>query len=211
MKKIAINNKPYNIPEQWSEITLSQYTKAFKGLTDNNNTTTEETDIIKRARINQSKAISRLINEDDDFCMNLPLEIYAFLQDKMSFVFDISSFIAETATSIEIDGKVYELKDIREMTLRNYIDVEETIKDKENDDSYCTLLAVSLKQKGDETVYSGGNMEDFIEKVKHLPADKALPFVYTILKKKVILQNLTQASTMVEEVANQFANHTKTS
>lgn len=197
MIRIILNNKNYEVPTEWKDITLKQYCNAFHNLKES-----EDKEDIKQARYNEAIVISRLLGETDDFAMNLPIEIYSLFQDKVSFIFDIKEFItADPKSTILVNGDAYSLVDIKDMPFRQYIDIEETLKDEENEYKFISLLSIVLKKVGSNKKYENEDSE-LTKALESLTADKALPFIYSILKKNTYLQRLTALSTMEEEATS---------
>lgn len=197
MIRIILNNKNYEVPTEWKDINLKQYCNAFHNLKES-----EDKEDIKQARYNEAIVISRLLGEADDFAMNLPIEIYSLFQDKVSFIFDIKEFItADPKSTILVNGDAYSLVDIKDMPFRQYIDIEETLKDDENEYKFISLLSIVLKKVGSNKKYENEDSE-LTKALESLTADKALPFIYSILKKNTYLQRLTALSTMEEEATS---------
>lgn len=207
MKQFTLNKKEYNLPENWEDLTLIQYCNAFfqvKEYEEDPNLSKEENDValIRHTRQNESIIISRLMGEDDEWAMDLPIEIYSYLQNSLAFIFDIKEFVTgDLHFHLTVDGIDYTLTDIKEMPLRQYIDVEEVLKDNDNPTRFCDLLAIILKNVEKEEKYNG-SYEEMSHKLQNIPAKDGLPFIYTLLKKKVILLNAIQASTTLEEIQN---------
>ena len=92
MLKVEYDGKKYEIPQSFDELTLEQYCKAFYKLpkVEEDMSELEKFKIVKE---NESRILSRLMGEKDDFCMNLPLGIYARLNEAIQFIYDSNYFI----------------------------------------------------------------------------------------------------------------------
>ena len=210
MIKLDINDKKYNVPESWDEITFEVYCKAFYNLP----TAKEEEDDIekfKRNRETEAMILSRLLGEDDDFCLNLPLNIYARLNNAVKFIYDIDFLLKNAKASITIDGKRYSVPPFNEMPLRQYIDADVVMKDKENDMQYIELLSILLtaKDKDGKWMPYDGNYQELMEKLKKLKCSEALGIVYHFFKKGEALRILSKG--YMKEAVSQQPHNTQSS
>ena len=88
MLKVEINEKKYEIPQSFEELTLEQYCKAFYKLPKIEDEM-EEIDKFKLMKENEAVILSRIMGEKDDFCLDLPLNVYAQLQRFSSYGYQI--------------------------------------------------------------------------------------------------------------------------
>lgn len=210
MTRIEISGKKYDVPESFDEMTLEQYCKAFFNLS----TASEDDDEslkVRKTIENESVILSRILGESDDFCLNLPVEIYTKMKDKISFVYDIEGFIRNAKAGITIDGKRYKIPSHDEMSLRQYIDADMVMNETENDMQYIELLSVLLSEIGDDgkpKQYDGKykEMKDKLTKVK---CSDALPLVFHFFKKSVASKTLTEA--FMKEGVTQYHQPTQDS
>ena len=199
MFKISINDKDYEFPESFDDLTLRQYSAMYRGLKTSDDDMSE-LDKFRLDRENEGIIISRLLGEDDDFAMNLPLGIYALLNEKLSFMYGIDDIIKNARASIKIDGKRYMIPPSNEMQFRQYIDADIIAKEDDSDMQFIRMLSVLLLAKDDKgnwLPYKGEDAE-MTRKLSELSCSEGLPLVMHFFKKRHALQKLTEASTEME-------------
>lgn len=210
MVKLEINDKKYELPESWDEISLEQYCKVFYKLETSKD---DDDDIMafKRSKENEAIILSRLLGEEDDFCLDLPLNIYALLNEKVKFLYDVGYLLKNSRAGIVVDGKRYSIPPFNEMSLRQYIDADVVMKEKENDMQYIELLSILLTAKDREGkwVKYNGDYQDMMGKLRKLKCSEALPIVYHFFRKGNSLKRLSQLSMKVVE--NPQPQHTASS
>lgn len=204
MVKLEINEKKYEIPESFDEMTLEQYCKVFFNLPK----TSDENDEVQNYRIlkeSEATILSRILGEDDDFCLSLQLPVYARLAEKVKFLYEYDDFIKNASAGVTIDGKRYSIPPLDKMPLRQFIDADMVMKEAETDEQYIDLLSVLLTTHDDEHEWLpyDGNYEKMIPKVKELKCSEALPLVYHFFKKNLAYKTLSQAYMNQTEEENQ--------
>lgn len=205
MTKIEINGKKYELPESFDELTLEQYCKAFFNLSEEKEEDVDEADDdedkVTKTILTEAKILSRILGEDDDFCLNLPVDVYKKIKDKIGYIYDIDGFIKNAKAGITIEGKRYGVPRQNEMSLRQYIDADVTLNDTENDMQYIELLSILLLEVGDDGKYKpyDGNYKVLKEKLKLVKCSEALPLVYHFFKRSTALNTLSQAFMRAEE------------
>lgn len=206
MIKIKINGKEYEMPQSWDEITMKQYCHLFYNL-PKASLEASEGDRIRETLKNEGIIISRLLGENDDFVLGLPVKMFSLLQHHAMFIYSIDNFLNSGAFTIKIDGRRYEMTDVDKMSLRQYIDSDMIMKE-EGENQFIELLACLL------TPIDGGydgRYEELIPKIENLKASEGLPFIYTFFKKKELSKKLSEACSKVEDVADQLVQHTQNS
>lgn len=199
MIKFEIDDKVYKIPESFEEMTLEQYCKVFYKL--DTSESDNEIESFKKSKENEAIILSRLLGEKDDFCLDLPLNVYALLNEKVKFLYDVDYLLKNSRAGIVIDGKRYTIPPFGEMPLRMYIDADVVMKEKENDMQYIELLSILLTAKdkqGKWETYTG-DYQDMMGKLRKLKCSEALPIVYHFFKKGESLKRISQASMKVVE------------
>lgn len=210
MTKLKINDKEYNLPEGWKDVNMKTYCRLFYKLENTNDKMDERTIEIITLR-NESKIISRLLDEDDDFCLNLPVDIFNILRNKIQFLYDINTFLDSKIFYLNIDGKKYFMPEPKEMALRQYIDADIIMK-QENENQFIELLACLLLPVGKDGKYEyDGKYQDIIPKIENMSAADGLPFIYTFFKKKVISKKVSEDFSKVHQEANQLVQTIKNS
>lgn len=210
MVKLEINDKRYELPESWDEISLEQYCKVFYKLETSKD---DDDDIMafKKGKENESIILSRLLGEEDGFCLDLPLNVYALLNEKVKFLYDVGYLLKNSRAGIVVDGKRYSIPPFNEMSLRQYIDADVVMKEKDNELQYIELLSILLTTKDREGkwVKYNGDYQDMMGKLRKLKCSEALPIVYHFFKKGHSLKRLSQLSMKVVE--NPQPQHTASS
>lgn len=210
MKKITINDKEYNLPENWKELNMKTYCRLFYKLEDTNDKMDDATRSIVTLR-NESKIISRLLNESDDFVLSLPVEIFNKLRENIQFIYVINEFFDSKVFYLNIDGKKYYMPAPNEMSLRQYIDSDIIMKE-ENENQFIELLACLLLPLGKDGKYEyDGKYQDLVPKIENMSAEDGLPFIYTFLKKKILSEKVSEDFSKVREAANQLLPSIKNS
>lgn len=119
MKQIKINDTKLDLPESINEFTFGDYVRVFDGVTHNKDT--ELTDIIR----DEAKVFSRILKQEDDFCLKLTLEQYGELKEDLNWILDCKD--VEAKDHIDIDGHSYYIKDIGKLSLENYITIDNIV------------------------------------------------------------------------------------
>lgn len=206
---LEINGKSYKLPTSWDSLTLEQYCKVFFKL--DSIVSEDETESFKKGVEAESAIISRLMGEEDDFCMNLPVSIYGQILDRAKFLYDTKFLLNNAKAGIVVDGKRYTIPPFNEMPLRQYIDADVVLKEKENPLQYIELLSILLtaKDKQGKWVKYNGEYQDMMGKLRKMKCSDVLPLVYHFFKKNYTLKKLSQLS--MKAVESQQHQHTANS
>ena len=210
MLKVEINEKRYEIPESFKELTLEQYCKAFYKLPQASEEM-DDFDKIKLLRENESIILSRIMGESDDFCLDLPLNVYSKLSEAIQFIYDSEYFIKNAKAGIVIKNHRYTIPSLDKMSMRQYIDADVVLQN-ESDMQYIELLSTLLltyDDKGEYIPYNG-DCQELMGYVRSLPCSDALPLVYHFFKRGEALRKLSQASMKAEAIHRQL-QHTASS
>lgn len=195
MLKITIEDKEYNIPSSFAELTLGDYCRIFYGLAS-------DTDDITKMQENQSKIISRMLGENDEFLLDKPVGLYTKLLQLTGYIYDLSSFKKDghTISYLDIKGQRYHINSPSEMSLRQYIDIDQTMKEDDNPEKYIEILSIMLTKEGEE--YKG-NYKELKNEVSKIKCDVALPIVFHFFLKGLASRMVIEASLAEEEVSPQ--------
>ena len=209
MIELQINDRKYKVPESFEELTLEQYCKCFYKIAHLDDDA-DEIERLTMAKRNEAAILSRLLGEADDFCLDIPLELFAHLAEATRWLYDADFFIRNSKASVRIDGKLYSVPPLDRMTMRQYIDADMVMKE-ESDHQFIDLLSVLLltHDEKDEWIPYDGGYEKMVPKVKGLSCADALPLVYHFFKKGQALNLLSRASMTEEE--SQLAHNTANS
>lgn len=209
MIKLEINEKKYKIPESFDEMTLEQYCRIFFKLDISFGVDDDEK--IKKVIEAESRVISRLLGEDDDFCLDLPITVYNKIATKTRFLYDSDFFKKNAKSGIIIDGRRYSIPPMNEMSLRQYIDADVVLKEKENDHQYLELLSILLTAKDKQGKWEkyNGDYQELMGKLRNMSCTDTLPLVYHFFKKGEALKVISKAS--MKAVESQRLQHTASS
>lgn len=197
MLKLEINEKKYDIPTSYNELTLKQYCKAFYKLPTS--TSDDEAERLETMKKNEATILSRIMGEKDDFCLDLPWGVYQKLADAISFIYD-DSLLKNTSSHIIINGERYSIPPMNEMSLRQFIDADVVMKE-ENDDSYIELLSVLLlKRKDGKYVPYDGDYKERMKLIGNAPCSVTLPLVFHFFLKGNTFKKLSEASMKVDKM-----------
>ena len=200
MIKLEIDDKKYSIPESFDELTFEQYCKVFwklDGLMD----IEDEAERFKKGAETEATILSRLMGEEDDFCLSLPINVYTQILQRTKFLYDTSFLFKNAKAGIVIDGKRYSIPPMNEMPLRQYIDADVVMKEKENPLQYIELLSILLTSKGKDGkwIKYNGEYQEMMGKLRKMKCSDVLPLVYHFFKKGHSLKRISQLSMKVEE------------
>lgn len=207
MYKIKINDKQYNVPTSFSDITMEDYVRIFKGLIDTEKL--EGAELFHAVRENESIIVSRMLGEDDDFCMNMPVVIYEDLAESCRFIYRLDEL--PHMNSIVVDGVRYEIPKPEEFSLRQWIDADVTVQDDKNDDRFLELLCILLMRRGEDgkfLPYSGDESKELLEKVRKMKAIDGLSIVYHFFLRGEISKRFTRVSSKMEALTRRFRHST---
>lgn len=200
MFRIEIRGKEYKVPESWSEIDMKTYCRAFYRLIPTDDGMDDITRTTTTLR-NESVILSRILGEDDDFVLSLPLDIFSSLKSRTKFLYEIGSFLENNIFYLNIDGKRYWIPSPEEMSLRQFIDSDMIMREDKNKQQFIELLACLLVPTDGEY---DGNYSRLIPKIEKMKASEGLPFIYTFFKKKIVSKKLSKDFSKVGEVADQL-------
>lgn len=201
MKSISINGKEYKIPQTLHEVTLKQYCTIFKGI--KLTADMEWRDI----KYNEAKLVSRILGEDDDFTLSLPLSVYNDICAMCTFLYDMDK--RHHTDTITLNGKKYTIPKPADMNLRQWIDVDIT-RQTEDEGMFVELYAILLCEVDDEgkTKPYDGNYKDRIGLLEEYPADDAMSMINDFFAEGESSQRVSDAYSKVEEAINRFVRPT---
>lgn len=189
MINIEINNKAYKVPTSFAELSLRDYCRVFNGLEKTEGL--DERELFMATKRNEAAILSRLMGEDDDFAMDLPLTVYASLVDATQFIYGINNL--RHSGNVEVNGNVYKVLKPEEMNLRQWIDIDVT-GEEDSADKFIDILSMLLSEQGEDgqtKPYKGYDAE-FAKSLGDLSCDKVLPVVYRFFLRGAISSRISQ-------------------
>lgn len=198
MQKITINDKSYNIPTSYDELTLGEYCEIFYNLEDIDKIE-DETERKKESIKRQSVILSRILKEKDDFALELPITLYSRLFDMAKWIYDdLGQYQTQAINQLEVNGTKYSIKEVNKLSTRQYIDIDILIKEqKTNKNMYCDILAIIIQDN------YNGEYQTLSESIRNIPCNKALPIVFF----SFIANKNSQASFQVYSKLREIQNH----
>lgn len=175
MKVVKIKNKTYNLPESYNEISFEEYCKVFYNLKETDKIEDDE-ELTQTIIYNESIILSRLLKEDDNFCLDIPYNEFKTLTGIIQFIYKNE---VETKNEITVDGVKYHIPKPEKFSLRQYIDIDTTLQE-DNELKYIELLSILLVK--DDEKYDG-NYKELFEKLKKIKASEALPLIFFFFQK----------------------------
>ena len=184
MISLTINNKEYEVPTTFSDITLKEYCRVFSGLESTDGL--EGRELFLANKRNEAAILSRLMGERDDFAMELPLSLYSSLVEATKFIYGLQD--VKHKGSVEIDGKTYKASKPEEMNLRQWIDIDVT-SEEESPEKFIDILSMLLVEEGKP--YKGFDPE-FSRRLGEMSCSESLPIVYRFFLKGAVSSRLTR-------------------
>ena len=199
MVKLEVDDKVYKIPESFEELEFERYCRIFWNI--DNVISDDEVENFKKSVENEATIIARLMGEEDDFCLSLPINVYGQILERTKFLYDTKFLLNNAKAGIVIDGKRYSIPPMNEMPLRQYIDADVVLKEKENPLQYIELLAILLTRKDKEGkwIKYNGEYQEMMGKLKKMRCSDILPLVYHFFKKGEALKRISNLSMKVGE------------
>lgn len=203
MIKIEINDKTYDFPTSWEDVDMKTYCKCFYHLPK----TDEKMDDVEKIAVtleNEATIISRLLGEDDNFVLGLPIGVFSNLASIVKFIYNIDEFLDSKIFYLKIDGKKYWMPRPEEMSLRQYIDADMIMREDDNKQQFIELLSCLLLPYGDDgKAEYDGNYQELVPKIERMKASDALPFIYTYFKKKILSKKASEAFSTLQQAAEE--------
>lgn len=152
---ITIDNTNYNIPSEWSDVKLSQYEEWFESEIQ-----TKEDEVL---------FVSKVSGIDFTILQSLPLSFYNDLVQMIAF--SLKDAKTTPKNSIVINDINYSINSENQLTLGEWVDVEETLKGSSN--KLSQILAIVCRPTGEK--YNSENLQPRIVLFKNMTIDKLFP------------------------------------
>lgn len=123
---IKIDSIQYQVPECWEDVQLADYERWF--------------DFTADSKQKEVELISLISHIPLDTLSNLPLSFYTEVMEMVDFAFAGNEY--KPSNQILIDGEVYSIATKDELTLAQYVDVEATFEEEDNDSKLSEILAI---------------------------------------------------------------------
>lgn len=197
MISLTINNKEYEVPTTFNDITLKEYCRIFSGLEKTDGL--EGKELFLANKRNEAAILSRLMGERDDFAMELPLSLYSSLVEATRFIYGIQDM--KHKGFIELDGKEYKASKPEEMNLRQWIDIDVTAEEESPDKfiDILSMLLVEVGSDGERKPYKGYDKE-FAQRLSETKCSESLPVVYRFFLRGAVSSRITRLYSMLTGV-----------
>lgn len=189
-----MNNVNYDLPSDWSDVTLAQYEKWYD----------VEYDISSKK--DELIFVSKVTGIDLPTLLNTPLETYNDIREMISF--SLQKPANEFKNGIDINGVKFYLPTERTLIMSEFVDVCEIDKS-DGENKLASNLAILCKPLGEE--YNVDLLPERIELFKNLTMDKCYPYLLYCYELKKKYSMVIQHSLMVQEIVNQLHQATETS
>lgn len=188
MIDLVINDKQYSVPEGFNELSLNDYLRIFNDLPEVDKDNDNEGELIAGVRKNEATAISRLLNEDDDFAINLPFNLYIRLSNLFAWIYNLDDI--KRTNRIDVNGKEFKLVPPDKFSFKRWIDMDVS----SNDKSYTELLSIILgevKEDGEFKEYNGIDTR-LAKELGEMKCDKALGIILRFFSRSESLSKTTR-------------------
>lgn len=204
MKTIKINEKEYKIPQSLHELTLKEYCRIFQGIKID--PTTEWKDI----KYKEATLISRIMGEDDDFALSLPLSVYNDICQMCIFLYENKKLKYNDV--VKLNGVKYTIPAPNEMSLRQWIDIDIT-RQTEEEGMFIELYSILLCEVGEDgkVLPYDGKYQERKPLLEDYPADDAMSMINDFFVKGESSQKVSDAYSKVVEAVNRFVHPIKNS
>lgn len=192
MIELEINEKKYNLPENFKELKFKDYCRCLKDLPKI--TTEEPYERFMSIKKNLSIIISRLLNESDEFALNLPITVYDKLENICLYI--LSNEVEQKTTQIYIDGKTYTLPELEKITLRQWINLDDAV----TSEDYIVLLSNLLVELGKD--YNVDVIPNLKSNIENKPTEEMLPLVNYFFGLGQRFRQISKDCTQIQENLN---------
>ncbi|SBW07168.1 hypothetical protein [uncultured Dysgonomonas sp.] len=190
MLQIEFNDQKISVPQSWADLSLADYEKWFKRILE------DQTEYLHM--------VADLCRMDRELLLNSPVQLYDAISKAISFA---SNADMEPDTHVNIDGRDYFISPSDELTLGEWIDIEQTL-ESDSPTKITEMLAIVCRPAGER--YNTVTATQRKEMFRNLSCDKALPLVAFFLHKKKKSEAILHHYSMVAAQANRFLKDTKT-
>ncbi|KAA6333168.1 hypothetical protein EZS27_018395 [termite gut metagenome] len=191
MKKIKIEEKTYNVPENWKDITLRSY-ETFSSIKIEN-------------RIGEIQLVSKVSSIPLNVLSNLPLSFYTEILNTICFIFCSISY---KPLSFVSDGEYdYYVNTKEELTLAQYVDIENVYSDENGENKLSEILAIVCLKKDEK--YLPELLETRKEMFENMPMDKVFPLLTFFLQFSENYNRITELLLIAQERIKRFQKDIK--
>ena len=184
-----INLGSWDIPTDWSQITLRQFQDIDNYYKDRE----KEPDIREMLHILAGKTIDE-VNQ-------LPVEFLEIIFDKLSFMNE-QPVVGEPTKKIELDGITYQVNIMNKLKTGEYVAVDSVVKtDAAN---FAAILAIICRKEDEifDSKFENEILEDRIKMFENAPITKVLPVMNFFINCYILSETPSQLYSIIEEEIN---------
>lgn len=201
MTKIELNEKTYNIPSSWEELTCEAYTNLFEDYE-----TGLERDDYEGLALNKVRLISNLLDEDLEFVLDLPITVINRIEAELKFLSKAPNF-SEDIKYIELDGDNYYIPSPEDLLFGQMIDAEYYSRDEKDKFSYLKTLCTLLIKDGEKYDNNENLFNKKLELLKKQSIVKVASYLNSFyLKKNFCVKNIQICSEIEEGLLSAVKN-----
>lgn len=190
MKKITFDKVTWNIPTQWSEITLGHFESFYRQT--------------PKDSFEWIEYVSAVCKIDKRELLSAPYELFTEIVDSILFLSD-QDF--KPLSSVNIEGTNYSITTSEKLTLAEWVDADTALNQSQN--KLSELLAILCRPENE--AYNADLIEQRKEVFKNLSCDKGLPLIAFFLFKKKLSDEILARYLTVTDLANQYLKDIETS
>ena len=181
-----INLGSWNIPTDWSQITLRQFQEIDRYYKEKE----KEADIRDVVHILAGKTVDE-VNQ-------LPVEFLEMILEKLSFMNE-QPVVGEPTNKIELDGVTYQVNIMNKLKTGEYVAVDSVVKtDAAN---FAAILAIICRKEDEifDSKFENEILEDRIKMFENAPITKVLPVMNFFINCYILSETPSRLYSMVEE------------
>ena len=190
MVKIEFEGNLIQVPDKWEDIRLCDYESWFLKTPQSQN--------------EQVEFVAAICKTDPKILLEAPVEVFNIIMQTISFIFR-QEF--EPANRISIGGTNYSIAFSDELTLGEYVDIDQ-VTSSDSTTKVSDILAIVCRPAGE--AYDANRTEERRELFRNLTCDKVLPLITFFLRRKQDYEMILHHYSKVVEEVNRFVKDTKT-
>lgn len=190
----------YNIPTNWSEVTLKQWSNYVRYISQQ-----EE----KKEEIDYMKILEMFSDIPRETILQIPVELFEKIFKHLSFLNDDMSK-EKAEDNVTIGEETYYINHLEKMKVQEYLDMTRTLEsDKYN---YSMILAILCRKKDEQynDDFIANELNDRIKMYEGLTVDKAfklISFFFVLrVKYEILFQNSSKVDLLKERLTELVKN-----
>lgn len=181
MVTLTFDDQQISIPQSWEDIKLGDYERWFT--------------LEPRNRIEQVQLVANICGIDSEILLDNPTQLFDTVYDIVRFAFD--NYDREPTHSILIDGQVYEIAQTENLTLAEWVDIENVF-ESGSESRLSDVLSILCRPVGE--AYYAEKCDARKPFFKNMPMDRAMPLLAFFLQQR---ERYLIASNLYSEVSKE--------